>query len=167
MSRIRIARLLALFGLILFIGFAAVVISGLSAISQLKVGGPLYERIILGKDIIADILPPPEYVIEPYLEATLALNDPSSVADRRARLRRLHDDYNDRHQYWETVKGIDPALRAKLTRDAHAQADILWREIETRFLVAVEKGDTATARNSKPFARCMVLTDKWPCVVAT
>ena len=34
------------------------------ALRTLKVGGPLYSRIVLGKDLLADVLPPPEYVIE-------------------------------------------------------------------------------------------------------
>ncbi len=38
------------------------------ALRTLKVGGHLYGQIVLGKDLLADILPPPEYIIEPYLE---------------------------------------------------------------------------------------------------
>jgi hypothetical protein len=63
------------------------------AIQQLKVGGEIYARIVLGKDLVADILPPPEYILEPYLEATLALNDPQTVEARRERLAALRKDY--------------------------------------------------------------------------
>jgi hypothetical protein len=37
-----------------------------------KVNGPIYRQIIQGKDLIADILPPPEYIIESYLVALQA-----------------------------------------------------------------------------------------------
>jgi hypothetical protein len=43
---------------------------------ELRVGGPLYPKIKLGNDLVADILPRPAYVIKAYLEATLALREP-------------------------------------------------------------------------------------------
>ena len=44
-------------------------------LQQLQVNGPLYQRIVQGKDIIADVLPPPEYIIESYL-VSLQLSHP-------------------------------------------------------------------------------------------
>jgi hypothetical protein len=38
-----------------------------STVQTVKVGGALYLRIVQGKDLVADILPPPEYLIEAYL----------------------------------------------------------------------------------------------------
>ena len=34
------------------------------ALHTLKVGGDIYRQIVLGKDLVADILPPPEYILE-------------------------------------------------------------------------------------------------------
>jgi len=62
--RLTIARAMALFGLVTAAGLAAVVFTGIYALSDVKVGGPLYNQIKLGNDLVADILPPPEYVIE-------------------------------------------------------------------------------------------------------
>ena len=36
-------------------------------LNKVKVNGSIYAQIVLGKDLIADILPPPEYLIESYL----------------------------------------------------------------------------------------------------
>ena len=36
-------------------------------IDQVRVQGKIYEQIVSGKDLIADVLPPPEYIIEAYL----------------------------------------------------------------------------------------------------
>ena len=71
--RLSLSSAIIAFGIVLAIGFAAVVSTSLYALKELKVGGPLYSDIKLGNDLIADILPPPEYVIEAYLEATLAM----------------------------------------------------------------------------------------------
>jgi type II secretory pathway component PulL len=43
-------------------------------IDQVRVQGKIYDQIVTGKDLIADILPPPEYIIESYLVAR-QLND--------------------------------------------------------------------------------------------
>ena len=53
----------------LFFGSFSIYIQRESAskLSQLEVNGPLYQRVVQGKDLVADILPPPEYVIETYL----------------------------------------------------------------------------------------------------
>ena len=40
------------------------------AIGKVKVGGPLYDEIALGKDLVADFRPPPEYIINSFLEVT-------------------------------------------------------------------------------------------------
>ena len=82
MSQLKFAHVLAAFGVALCVGFAAVVVTGSLALRELKVGGPVYERIVLGKDLIAGTLPPPEYVIEAY-EATLSFNDPASAKKTR------------------------------------------------------------------------------------
>ena len=38
-------------------------------ISTVRVNGPLYRDIEAEKDLIADVMPPPQYVIESYLVA--------------------------------------------------------------------------------------------------
>ena len=39
----------------------------LTTLNNLKVNGPVYNKIVLEKDLVADILPPPSYLIESYL----------------------------------------------------------------------------------------------------
>ena len=90
-------------------------------IDQVRVQGKIYEQIVSGKDLIADILPPPEYILEAFLEVNLAIQDPASLTARRDHLRQLHKDYDERHAYWQK-QDIDPAVRDKLTIGAHAPA---------------------------------------------
>ncbi|HET6619533.1 MAG TPA: methyl-accepting chemotaxis protein [Dongiaceae bacterium] len=146
--RLRIATAVNLFGVLVGIGFVAVIWTALMAINELKVGGPVYTRIVLGKDLIADILPPPEYIIEPYLEATLALNDPKSLGARKERLAQLRKDYDARHEYWKADRLYDPAIVGKLIGPAHDEAARFWDEIDKTFLPALERGDMAAASAS-------------------
>jgi methyl-accepting chemotaxis protein len=143
--RVKIASAVNLFGILVAVGFAAVIGTSVLALSQLKVGGPVYHQIVLAKDLVADILPPPEYVIEAYLEDTLALNDPSSLDAHRKRLEQLHKDYTDRHDYWQG-QDIDPALRDMLTQKSDAEVTKFWHLTEDQFLPALTKGDQAAAQ---------------------
>ncbi|MBP2300168.1 methyl-accepting chemotaxis protein [Azospirillum picis] len=147
LKNVRIAALTNLFGVAVALGFLAVAVTGMLAIRELKVGGPIYQRIVLGKDLIADILPPPEYVIEAYLEATLALQDPASADRRRARLAQLRKDYDERHDYW-LQESFEPAIRDKLTRTSHLPVQRFWTEIEANFLPALVRRDVAAATAS-------------------
>src|SRR3569832_2235530 len=98
--RLSISSAIIMFGLLLVLGFTAVVFSGAYALRELKVGGPLYSGIKLGNDLVADILPPPAYVIESYLEATLAMREPDQLAAHAERLTQLRKDYDDRKTFW-------------------------------------------------------------------
>jgi hypothetical protein len=66
--------LAAVFG----VGLLAVSLVSYVVLGRIKVTGPIYDRIIQTKDISADVLPPPLYVIESYLVAVQAINSPSS-----------------------------------------------------------------------------------------
>lgn len=45
-------------------GIIVLVLTMSVSTERIKVNGPVYVDIIRGKDLIADILPPPEYIIE-------------------------------------------------------------------------------------------------------
>ena len=72
----RIAQIAKIGSAAIMGGLLTLAFAGWQMLDEVKVGGPHYQRIVLGKDLLADILPPPEYIVEPFLEATLALGDP-------------------------------------------------------------------------------------------
>ena len=49
--RLTISRAMLLFGLVTATGLGAVVFTGLYALSDVRVGGPLYDKIKLGNDL--------------------------------------------------------------------------------------------------------------------
>ncbi|MEY4194413.1 MAG: hypothetical protein RLZZ226_781, partial [Pseudomonadota bacterium] len=55
-------RLLLMF-LVSFLGMGIMYATAYVIIDKIKVNGPIYRQVIDGKDIIADILPPPEYIL--------------------------------------------------------------------------------------------------------
>jgi methyl-accepting chemotaxis protein len=142
--RLSISSAIVLFGLVTAIGLLALVFTSFYALQQLRVGGPLYSQIKLGNDLVADILPPPEYVIEAYLETSLALRDPSTVSARRERLVQLRKDYDERRDYWNK-SDLDQSVKSKLTTASDAEVQKFWTITEREFLPALEKKDATAA----------------------
>ena len=66
-------------------GVALIGILSQVTLNAVKVTGPLYRSIVQGKDLVADVLPPPEYIIESYL-VTLQMLDET---DRALGLKRV------------------------------------------------------------------------------
>src|ERR1700751_2279624 len=108
-THLLLSTLIAAFGLLVAAGLAAVVLTGAYALGELKVGGPLYAEIKLGNDLVADILPPPAYVIEAYLESTLALREPNNLDAHEKKLAQLKKDYDERKAFW-SASALQPAL---------------------------------------------------------
>src|SRR5579864_7357775 len=145
--RLTISRAIVAFGILAAAAFAAIVATSSISLSRLQVGGPLYDKIKLGNDLVADILPPPEYVIEAYLEATLALHDPASVAAHRERLVQLKKDYDDRREYW-SKSDLTPAIKAMLVEKSDAEVQKFWSGVERDLLPALARGDASAAAKS-------------------
>lgn len=137
--RLTISRGVVLFGIILVLGLAAVIGTSTYTVQHIKVGGPLYDKIKLGNDLVADILPPPEYVIEAYLEATLAIREPASLAERRERLTQLRKDYDERREFW-SKSDLDPALKSLLVGKSDSEVRQFWKAIEEGLLPALAAG---------------------------
>ncbi len=80
-----------------------VVIAMMSASTErIKINSPIYNTITRGKDLIADILPPPEYAVEAYCVVLQAFadQDPSRIKSYEERFKKLKSEYDDRHVYW-------------------------------------------------------------------
>ena len=65
------------------------------AVRTVEVGGPLYAKIIPDKDLVADILPPPAYVVEAYAKVLeVATEIDHAPQERVAHLTRLEEQYH-------------------------------------------------------------------------
>ena len=140
MHRLTIRSTILLFGAIVGVGILAAVAVSLLAINQIKVGGPTYNQIIQGKDLVADILPPPAYVIESYLEATLALNRSKPLPESRSRLKVLKDQYDERRRHW-IGSDLKSSIKTNLTETSHSHVTAFWQAIEQDLLPALERKD--------------------------
>jgi methyl-accepting chemotaxis protein len=141
-------RFMALIG-IFVLGSAIYGAWSFKTLSELKVNGPLYQRIVQSKDLIADILPPPEYIIESYLVA-MQLQDATdkSIQDKLiARLATLKGEYDTRHEYW-LKEGLETALADVMLKQAHAAAIEFYTRAAKEFVPAVRSADKEAANSA-------------------
>ncbi len=133
--------------LVFGVSFAGFGFSAYRTLELVKVNGPYYARIVQGKDLIADVLPPPEYLIESYLVVLQMLDE----AERPAldalvrRSRELHRDYEARHEYW--VQELEPStMKDALVERSYRPALEFFEIYERDFLPRILAGDAEAAR---------------------
>jgi methyl-accepting chemotaxis protein len=144
MQNMKLSYKFGMLVLVSLIGFITAGAASFWALSELKVNGPLYQRIVQGKDLIADVLPPPEYIIETYL-VTLELRDVNSAELRDkdiATLTHLRKDYDERHAFW-LKEALEPELQKTLLTQAHGYAMDFFKKVDEQYLPAVRAGDRA------------------------
>ncbi len=115
-------------------------------VASVRVGGATYDKIIEGKDLVADVLPPPEYIIESYL-LTLQMsesNDPREIDALVEAGRRLRREYDTRHAHWDAVLPRGP-LRSAMVERAHRAAIAFFEVRDRDFIPALRAGDTERA----------------------
>jgi methyl-accepting chemotaxis protein len=145
--RLSISSSIIAFGVLLVIGFAAIVASGTYALRELKVGGPLYSDIKLGNDLVADILPPPAYVLEAYLVATLAMREPDQLAAHSERLVQLRKDYEDRKAFW-SASNLAVDLKTALVSRSDLEVQKFWKLVFDQLMPALTGKDVTSAERA-------------------
>jgi methyl-accepting chemotaxis protein len=145
----RTSRTAVKFGSLALVFLLAFMMYGLyciNTVSEVKINGPYYKRIVQGKDVIADILPPPEYLVEAYLNTFQMLHgqDQAELESLIAQAGRLRNDYLTRHAYWESELQ-DGALKKGLVSASFHPAERMLDAIEKEFIPAVRAGDRAKA----------------------
>ncbi|MBN8454480.1 hypothetical protein [Accumulibacter sp.] len=118
-------------------------------IGQTSIGGPAYNRIVLDKNLVAGILPPPNYIIESYL-TVLHLADPERASQRDvlvARMSQLRKDYAQRHKFW-LEDDWPQGIKARLLKDAHQAAVGFFELADRQPLPATSAGDRVAAQDA-------------------
>src|SRR5262249_33136395 len=73
-----------------------------STIANVKIHGPQYEGLVLDKDALADVLPPPQFIVESYL-TSLLMRDAKTKEDLQQlidKFGKLKTDFLERQTFW-------------------------------------------------------------------
>ena len=142
-------------GIIFSTILAAAVYAGIT-ISTISVGGPISNVNQQSSDLIADILPPPVYLIESYLEARLAMAEPQLAEQHIKRLKSLQGDYHTRQDVWASST-LPDELKTQLKR-VDAPASRFFAEVDRTLIPSLKRGDqpavaASIERLSKAYAQ--------------
>lgn len=149
MNNLKVKTKLALLVLAFAIGLALFGLMARRTLETVKVGGPYYTRILQGEHIIADVLPPPMYIIESYLLVLQMENKQNRgrLDEFKARSTALRAEYNTRHENWTSKEPIvDETLRNALLSESYAPAQEFFKIRDGQFIPAVDRGDYALAQ---------------------
>ncbi len=130
--------------------FVAAIMSAILATSyfvtnSIKIKGEKYDAIILSKDLIADILPPPEYIIEAKLVTHLMIEaTPAELPALKEKLKLLQKDYDARQDYWQKSP-LEKKAKELLLRSSKEPAEHFFSVTNGEFLAAIDAGDKEKA----------------------
>lgn len=122
-----------------------------NTLSAAKVHGPYYNRIIQGKDLIADTLPPSSNIIESYLLSLEMAHDVEEGAGRQSiessiqRCHELKSKFDQRHQFWRQELA-DGEMKEIKTGECFATAKKFFQVLEEEFIPACMNGDVEKAK---------------------
>lgn len=137
---------LYLFFAILILGQSALAWLAWHSASRLMIGGTRYQQIINAKDLVADILPPPAYLIEVHMLAHDLAANPSPVTQQR--LRREMARYVDRMRHWRNSP-LPPEVLHTLLTQAEPAGQHYLAQLESRYLPALASQDATLIASSQ------------------
>jgi methyl-accepting chemotaxis protein len=136
--RLTLTQTLAAFGLVLMTVFGLAIAIQLYALRQLRVEGPEYARVVDAKDFVADILPPPLFLIEPYLLALEGVAHPDVSAAMADKIGVLEASYHDRIDLWSR-KELPDEITDMIDRELRPASDAFWSEMDRNVLPALRE----------------------------
>lgn len=140
--RQRFIILLSVFltGFIVFFGFAY------KLLMDYRINSPLYVSIIQKKDLIADVLPPPNFIIESYMVSLQILEseDEANLAALVERMKVLKGEYEVRVDYWKK-QTLNPELKEKFLTQSLNPVEDFYKLTFEELVPAVQQKNKAAA----------------------
>ncbi|MCP4448580.1 MAG: HAMP domain-containing protein [Myxococcales bacterium] len=137
-------------GLLIGLFFAGLIIVSSIGAGALKpnASDSYYSSVFQANELIADILPPPEYIVESYLVVLRMAGetDPAVLRKYQANMEDRIREYDERHTVW--VEELAPGpLRTALLQHSYEPAKAFYDAYQHEFLPAVTAGNTDAARD--------------------
>jgi len=132
---------LNLFATLLICGFLISTGAAVYSLMTLRVGGPISVEQSQADALIADILPPPLYLVEALLTAHRGPDELDKAKELEASLQKLKSDYQTRRDYW-SKNPLEPEIEAALGR-SDVEVQKFWSVVDQQFVPALRSGDVA------------------------
>ena len=120
------------------------------AFERVRINGPLYKAIDGGQAVVADILPPPLFIVESHLAVfelidAQAHGDTARVGLLESRLQEREAEFNMRHLEWARTLPAG-TVRSALVDASYAPAATYFQVVDRELLPALHRDDIGTAR---------------------
>ncbi len=138
---------LIILAVVFVMGFGAILAVGFSTLNATKVGGSLYTNIVNSKDLVADILPPPKYIIESYfvMYQLMDAKDAAEFDGLLAKFVQLQKDYNDRNQVWVDLLP-EGNMRNEMLEKSYMPAMAFFKLANELYIPALKAGNKEVAK---------------------
>ncbi len=133
---------------IVIFGFVSSALITKTMMDKAIVNGPVYLDIVQGKDLVADILPPPEYLVESWQIALEMLVTPiNELGPLIVTSKRLEEEYKSRHSFWDQTL-TEPTIRETMLNKAYKPGLEFLKIRNESFIPALQSGNKAIAEQS-------------------
>jgi HAMP domain-containing protein len=142
LQNMRIKTKLLLLCCIMLVGFIVFGLISVQVVAEIEVNGPLYDRIVRDKNLIADILPPPAYILESFL-TLMQLQDEADPVKRELlieKIGKLRKAYYAKSEFWRKTLHDKP-MRDIISKRSYDPAVAFYRTFENELLPAVFAND--------------------------
>ena len=134
------------------VGLAAFAAYAFYTLGVVRINGPIYQGLAQDQKLVADILPPPSYIIETYLLTSQILdaagdNNTESVNALVGKIAELQKSYESSHAYWaETLaSNTKDEIKQALLVDSYQSAEAYFQTYNDQFLPAIRSGQIEQA----------------------
>ena len=128
------------------LGISIIALLSISSISQnlidnIRIGSENYTKIINSKDLLADILPPPAYIIETRLSSFELLHAKTNEQKDELfkKLSQLEKDLSVRNEYWK--ENLTNEELSKQFINAYKSGIKYFQVLNSEFIPAIKNGD--------------------------
>jgi len=145
-------RRFAAIGVLVALSFVALFWVGHLNISKVMVNGPIYQLLARDKDLISEILPPTEFIVEPYL-VVCQINGAKTAETLQTlakELQSLEIKYRESHAEWTkklspNATGLEGVVARELLQDSYGSAESFFRIVHGDWKDAIDRGDQVAA----------------------
>jgi methyl-accepting chemotaxis protein len=160
--KLRLRDALNLYAGALLLGFILATATAAFSLLELRVGGPLSKKQAHAYELLADILPPPLYLVEAMLVVHHGAEDTGQAEATLATLTTLKSQDAQRRDYWNKAGLPQDALTA--LQQSQTEMDAFWAVVDQKYAPALKSGDviavnTAIAELEPIYARHRKIID--------
>jgi methyl-accepting chemotaxis protein len=131
---------LAVVGLLVTVATVGSLSIQATAIKVYNIGGQAYQDIVLKKDFVADVAPPPINLVQPYALALESMSFHRTSEKNLDRLGQLRSEYQQRKAFW-LQSTLPSAMRERLERTVFPSTDKFWNIVENQLKPAIKDRD--------------------------